>query len=655
MRRIIPFTRNATEPALKVGSVVLHDYAVTIAALLLAVHLRGEPNLGSVNLLIPATAFGIFALVVYHSCSLYAARWRFASLFDLFGIVKAVTILTVVLLTADYMISPRLYEGTKLLGGRTLAIYWCLQIILLGGPRVAYRAYRGWRQSDLVRRDPLAAIVIGRASDADSVIRAVEAGLAGPIRVYGIVSPLVRETHQGVRGVPVWGTIENLEAAVQAAVERGITLQRAIIAPQAMRNVPLIENVIGSLRRLGIPAIRLDTTEATGLAPQARLHAIIDDDLLLRPLVHVDDAPLREFVRGKRIIVTGGGGSIGAELALRSAEFGAERVLVLDHSEVALHALLQRTELNGLDGMTAIEGRLCDVRDRARLIEITEAFAPDVVFHAAALKHLPHLEREVSDAVRTNVAGTVNAADAAIAAGAAAFVLVSTDKATKPASILGATKRIAELYTQSVGSRPGFSQSPSRRTRLVAVRFGNVLGTAGSVVPRFRAQIEAGGPVTVTHQDMVRFFMTKREATDLLLTAAQVTTAEAASAPSAILVLNMGQPVRIDDLARRMIRLAGFVPGNGIDITYVGSRPGERMSEILFEERESQFDIGIHGIVAAEAQTLPWPMLQPTLADLLAASDAGDDQKARQIISSLIPQIGTPGKVVSLPISRSVS
>jgi FlaA1/EpsC-like NDP-sugar epimerase len=654
--RIGPSALAEAAARLKKVWIGLHDFGVTFAALLLALLLRGEPPLApGFNPLLPVLGFSLFAILVYRSCSLYASRWRFASLFDLFGIVKAVTILTVLLLLADYAISPRINDGTKLLGGRTLVIYWCLQLILLGGPRIAYRAYKAWRRRGTERSDPLAAVVIGRASDAESVIRAVETGLAGPIRVFGIVTPVAQEMNQTVRGVPVWGTTDDVETAIRSAIERGVTIQRAIVAPKAMLETPLMENLIGSFRRLGIPTIRLETTDATDARHQARLQAVIDDDLLIRPLVEVDEAPLHAFVQGKRVIVTGGGGSIGAELALRSAQFGAERVLVLDHSEVALHALIQRSELHRAEGETEIEGRLCDVRDRERIMRITRAFAPDVVFHAAALKQLPHLETEVADAVRTNIAGTINAADAAIATGAGVFVLVSTDKATKPASILGATKRIAELYTQSLTSAPqALQDNAHHRTRLVAVRFGNVLGTAGSVVPKFRAQIEAGGPITVTHRDMVRYFMTKREATDLLLTAARVTARQANVPRSTILVLNMGQPVRIDDLARRMIRLAGFQPDKGIEIAYVGSRPGERMSEFLFEDREPQFDIGIRGIVAAEAQTLPLARLQPILEDLVAAAEAGDDDRARQIIGSLVPGIEARGNVVPMQAGRGL-
>ncbi|QCK88148.1 polysaccharide biosynthesis protein [Phreatobacter aquaticus] len=622
--------------------VAAHDYCVTLGALFAAIALRGEPPLPTytgIGPLAPALIFAATAILVYKACDLYASRWRFASLYDLFGIFKAVSVLTLILLAADYLVAPRLSEAGKLFGGRTLIIYWCVQMILLGGPRVAYRAYRSWRRSVIRNIDPLAAIVIGRASDAESVIRMAEAGLAGPLRIYGILSPTANEIGQAVRGVSVWGSLDHVEAVVQDANERGIVVQRAIIAPDALNEGPVIEDLVGRFRRIGIPAIRLDVAYSTDMTRPAQLHAVIDEDLLIRPLVDVDEAPLRDFVAGKRVIVTGGGGSIGSELVLRSATLGASEVLVIDHSEAALHAILASAELRFQPGTNAVTGRICDVRDRARLGRLMAEFKPDVVFHAAALKHVPHLEREVADAARTNVIGTVNAADAAIAARAAVFVLISTDKATKPASILGGTKRIAELYVQSIDAAPQLVDAEARVTRLVSVRFGNVLGTAGSVVPRFRAQIEAGGPVTVTDPAMVRYFMTKKEATDLLWTAARITEVREPGAHSAVLVLNMGQPVRIDDLARRMIRLAGFDPDKSMKLIYIGKRPGERLAEQLFDEREPQFDLGIRGIVAAESQTVPFPGMQAFIAGLAAAAEEGDDSKVRALIGELVPEL----------------
>ena len=641
---------------LKTYLVALHDFGVTFLALALAVSLRGEPyisDLGRRLEVLGGLGFAAFAVLIYYGCSLYASRWRFASLFDLFGIVKAVSLLTATLLAADYLISPRYVEAGKFFGGRTLAIYWCVQIILLGGPRVAYRAFRNWRRSNVVNPDLLGAVVIGRASDAEGVVKLAEAGLAGPIRVFGIISTAPHEARQVVRGIPVWGFIDSVESIVRDATERGIAIQRALIGPEALKDVRQIEEIIGLFRRLGIPAIRLDIAHSTNMTRPAKLHAVIDDDLLIRPLVEVDEEPLKAYVRGKRVVVTGGGGSIGSELVLRSAEIGAAEVLVIEHSEAALHAVLERAELTLEDKAKAVKGRLCDIRDRARIAELIGAFKPDVVFHAAALKHVPHLEREVAEAVRTNVLGTVNTADAAIAAGAGVFVLISTDKATKPASILGATKRIAELYTQSIDAAPTLvGGHVHNATRLVAVRFGNVLGTAGSVVPRFRAQIEAGGPVTVTDPAMVRYFMTKHEATDLLWTAARVTTAPGATCQSAVLVLNMGQPVRIDDLARRMIRLAGFEPERGMPIVYTGKRPGERMAEFLFEEREPQFDIGVRGIVAAESQSIPLPRLHAIIAELASAAQQGDDEVVRTLVADLVPDIRKPNSNV-VPLEQA--
>ncbi len=244
--------------------------------------------------------------------------------------------------------------------------------------------------------------------------------------------------------------------------------------------------------------------------------------------------------------------------------------------------------------------------------------------------------------------GTVNAADAAIRSGAESFVLISTDKATRPTSILGATKRIAELYVQALSSAPRAVTRDQNKTRLVAVRFGNVVGTAGSVIPRFRAQIESGGPLTVTDPAMVRYFMTKREATDLLWTAARIEPPQDGGGQTAVLVLNMGQPVRIDELARRMIILAGLEPERDIQIVYSGMRPGERLTEFLFEDSEPKFDIGIRGIVAAHLSSPSLARMRDGLEALAAACVAGDSDMVRHEISKLVPEFTPAGTLVRL-------
>src|SRR5262249_30837984 len=232
-----------------------------------------------------------------------------------------------------------------------------------------------------------------------------------------------------------------------------------------------------------------------------------------------------------------------------------------------------------------VDGRIADIRDRERVIRLVTEFRPDIVFHAAALKHVPLLERDWEEGVKTNVSGSINVADAAVAGGRAAMVMISTDKAIEPISMLGATKRFAEMYCQALDA--DFNTHPAGRPpmRLIAVRFGNVLASNGSVVPKFKAQIEAGGPLTVTHPDMVRYFMTIREACDLVVTAASHASASQ-RADVSVYVLNMGQPVKIVDLAERMIRLSGLEPGKDVEIVFTGIRPGERLNEILFAADE---------------------------------------------------------------------
>ena len=280
-----------------------------------------------------------------------------------------------------------------------------------------------------------------------------------------------------------------------------------------------------------------------------------------------------------------------------------------------------------------VEGRLADIRDRERMLSLIANFKPDIVFHAAALKHVNLLEKDWDEGVKTNILGSINVADAAAAAGAAAMVLISTDKAIEPVSVLGATKRFAEIYCQALDGEFAARGQPMR---LLAVRFGNVVASNGSVVPKFKAQIAAGGPVTVTHPDMVRYFMTIREACDLVVTAASHALGPDRSDVS-IYVLNMGQPVRILDLAKRMIHLTGLEPGRDIEIAFTGFRPGERLNEILFSHDEPISEIGIDGIVAAKPVKPPMDMIRGWLKDLEQGLQRGDRKAVHRVLASAVP------------------
>jgi O-antigen biosynthesis protein WbqV len=312
-------------------------------------------------------------------------------------------------------------------------------------------------------------------------------------------------------------------------------------------------------------------------------------------------------------VVTGGGGSIGAEICNRIVAFGAARLMILENSEPALYAVMESLAARNSD--VAIDGRIADIRDRDRTVALLGEARPDIVFHAAALKHVPILERDFGEGVKTNIFGTINVADASLAAGARAMVMISTDKAIEPVSMLGLTKRFAEMYCQARDNELVRAAASSPQMRLISVRFGNVLASNGSVVPKFKAQIDAGGPVTVTHPDMVRYFMTIREACDLVVTAATHALSPERGDAS-VYVLNMGRPVRIVDLAERMIRLAGLEPGTDIDIVFTGVRPGERLHEILFGSEEPSVEIGISGIVAAKPVRPPIEAMRNWLTTL---------------------------------------
>jgi len=613
--------------------ILAHDLLATAAAVVASFFIRFE-GVGlaerSPILAILLPAFVLYAGLVYVLCGLYKAKWRFTSLPDLYNISRAAAVLAVTLLALDYvMLAPNVY-GTFFFGKITIVLYWLLQVAFLSGPRVAYRYFRYTRTLHHAKEGDFApTLVVGRTADVDVLLRAIESGAVKKIRPVGILSPSPADRSQAIRGISVLGSPDDLEGVVTDLRNRGTNVSQIVLMSSAFAPEAKPETILMRARRLGLATRQLrsldDTSEALRLAP------VNVEDLLLRPGVKIDYRRLEAFVKDKSIIVTGGGGSIGSEICNRIVTFGAARLLVIENSEPALHAVLET--LATKQSAARIEGRLADIRDRARIFRLAAEFRPDIVFHAAALKHVPLLEQDWGEGVKTNVFGSVNVADAAAAAGAAAMVVISTDKAIEPVSVLGASKRFAEMYCQALDS--DFARKAAdghRRTmRLIAVRFGNVLASNGSVVPKFKAQIEAGGPLTVTHPDMVRYFMTIREACDLVVTAASHALGSAA-AGVAVYVLNMGQPVKIVDLAERLIRLSGLEPGRDIDITFIGIRPGERLHEILFAREEPTAPIGIEGIVAAKPVS---PSLE-AMRGWLAALEQGLAREDRSVIFSVL-------------------
>lgn len=617
--------------------IALHDALVTALAVILSFVLRfdGENLWDRLPLLLTILPyFLIFSFFVCYMFSLTTTKWRFISLPDLLNILRAASVLSVALLVLDYIfLAPNVY-GTFFLGKTTIVIYWFIEVAFLSGPRLAYRYFRYTRTRNLARTmDAAPTLLIGRAADVEVFLRGIESGAVKRLWPVGILSPSPSDRGQTLRGVPVLGAIDDLPNVVEDFNGRGRPIERVVMTPSAFETDAQPESVLMRARKLGLIVSRLPSLEESRDTPQ--LAPVAVEDLLLRPSVKIDYARLENFVRGKAIVVTGGGGSIGFEICDRVITFGAARLLIIENSEPALHAATEKLAAKVTHAV--IEGRIADVRDRERIHALMLAFKPEVVFHAAALKHVPILERDWGEGVKTNIFGSVNVADAALASGADAMVMISTDKAIEPVSMLGLTKRFAEMYCQALDGDASSGSDAKSPMRLISVRFGNVLASNGSVVPKFKAQIEAGGPVTVTHPDMVRYFMTIREACDLVVTAA-THAMNAQHSDASVYVLSMGQPVKIVDLADRMIRLSGLQPGYDIDIEFTGVRPGERLNEILFAKQEPTSEIGIAGIMAARPHELPLGTLKTWLATLRTAIDADQHEAAVAILKDAVPE-----------------
>ena len=625
--------------------IVVHDLIVTALAMLATLYIRfADGQNGGLGerfhwLAVILPCYLAYAGIIYWYFHLYMAKWRFASLPDLRNIFRAVTVLAVSLLVLDYILLYPTLFGTFFFGKVTIALYWFLQMAFLGGPRIAYRLFRLSRTQQHVKGpEAIPTLIVGRAADAEVLLRAIESGAVKNVLPVGILSPSSADQDQELRDVPVRGFLTDLESTVVALRSQGLRVGRLVLTPSALEPDLHPETMLMLARRLGLAASRMPSLgggeEALRLAP------VNVEDLLLRPSVRIDYRRLEDFIKHKTVVVTGGGGSIGSEICDRVVNFGAARLLVIENSEPALHAVLEQLAVKS--SATAVEGRIADVRDRERIFRLIAEFKPNLVFHAAALKHVPLLERDWDEGIKTNVFGSVNVADAALNAGADAMVMISTDKAIDPVSVLGATKRLAEMYCQALDAGGGAVHRNGGKApmRMIAVRFGNVLASNGSVVPKFKAQIEAGGPVTVTHPDMVRYFMTIREACDLVITAASHALGPTRSDTS-VYVLNMGQPIKIVDLAERLIRLSGLEPGRDVDIIFTGIRPGERLNEILLAPEEGSSDIGIDGVVAAKPVCPSIAVVQGWIAKLQRDLEAGERTAIYGVLREAVPNFCT--------------
>lgn len=613
-------------------AIVVHDLVMTALAVILSIVLRFDAELQAdrlARLSLWIIAFTAFAGVVYGFFDLYKSKWRFASLPDIISIAKSVFVLAIAALIVDYILAGADLYGGYFLGRKTIVIYALLQVVLLALPRFTYRYWKDRGHQLTLSTTPAApAILVGRSYDVEYALRAIQSGALRGVNPQAILSPRKGDYGQSIRGVPVVGRPGALSDAVNDFQRQGVSIRRILVLPSALTPENDPDKLFQNARKLGLSLSRLQSLDddSTVIAP------VKIEDLLLRPSFSTDLVRLSAAMRGKRVVVTGAGGSIGSALCLKLAQFGVSSILLIENSEPALYAVSE--QLATEHRKTVVSGHICDVRDRPRVFALLAEYRPDMVFHAAALKHVPYLEKDWEEGIRTNCHGSGNVADATVAVGAEAFVMISTDKAIEPVSMLGATKRFAEIYTEALDAKLRQENGP---TRLISVRFGNVLGSNGSVVPKFQAQIERGGPITITHPDMVRYFMTVGEAADLVLTSALHAREAEAAVRASTYVLKMGQPVRILDLAERMVRLSGFEPDVDIEIAFTGIRPGERLNEILFAKDEKRVDIGEEGILAAQTNSASLEAIMAWRRRLDEALERHDRPAASAVFAEAIP------------------
>ncbi len=498
--------------------------------------------------------------VVFYAFGLYRGIWRFASVPDLKRILLASGVAGLATPAALVMTQHSLVPRSVFI------LSPLLLVLLMGGGRFTYRA---WKDGHLfLRRTGVGTpvLIVGSGEMAMRLIKELEASQVW--RVVGIVEPGSGQAGRQLGGVPILGGLDDIRVYAERS-----EAQSAIVAmPTA--SVAERRRVAEAIAYAGLSAMTVPTLDdlLTGRIAISAIRKVELEDLLGRDRVELDEAGLSELLQGKTVLVTGAGGSIGAELCRQIARYHPGRMIFVEQSEYALYAIGQEFSARPVTCMIA------DVKDASRMHAIFSEHRPHVVFHAAAYTHVPLMESANAwEAVKNNVLGTLTVARAAMAAGVGEFVLISTDKAVNPTNVMGASKRLAEIVCQAV-------QSQTQSTRFVMVRFGNVLGSSGSVIPLFREQIARGGPVTVTHPEIIRYFMLIPEAAQLVLQAGLMAMRDAEA--GRVFVLDMGEPVRIVDLARDMIRLSGFSEED-IRIEFTGLRPGEKLYEELLADGES--------------------------------------------------------------------
>jgi len=628
---------------------VLFEIVAVFCLVFLA--LMGVKNLSAFPSTV-ATAFGISALIgalqtVFHvGLGGYSYSWRFFSFQD--GKAALLSIVSAVLFSC-----LAAYSTISITGW---IIVLCAAIAGVIGPRLCVRISHShnsplWnvmamrKESNHSNRSQKL-LMLGFGDHVANFIR-LQNRVGSDYEVIGIVHIEAECEATSLRGVPVIGSIDSLESIIRRFTSNGNRLDCLVLTRDEMSNRTVSE-ILSITDRFDIPISWLPRTDRIDSSSGLQLRPIKLDDLLPRPANIFDAQACCKLMSDAVVLVTGAGGSIGSELVRQIGTIKPKTVILTDASEHALYMIDQ--EIGRVFPSLKIVAMLLDVRDRDAVFRVVEKCHPDYIFHAAALKHVPIVEAQACEGVLTNVVGSRNVADAAAAVGVTAMVMVSTDKAVNPANVMGATKRLAEAYCQAMNAMKDGAKSG---TRYITVRFGNVLGSSGSVVPLFQKQLGLGGPLTVTHPDVERFFMTIPEASRLILQALLLGIDED-SDDQGIFVLNMGEPVRIADLARQMIRLSGLTPERDMKILYTGLRPGEKLYEELMHETENTVPTEHPNLVVARPRFVQIKTVRSQIDVIQDAAVTGNSDEVMRLLKFYIPEFEATARVAQLASGRGV-
>ena len=610
---------------------LLHDTIMATISLPLALYLRlGNEFWLIVNseIAVANAGFSITAVGAFILSKMYRGIWRYASINDLLTITKAVTLAILIFFSILFVL-------TRLEGIPRSAplIQWFLLMALLGGPRFCYRLIKDRHVGDMVNKIShrrVSVLLIGAGDSAETFIREQARDRNSAYHIIGVIDQDNGRVGREIHGVPVLAELNDLDRVLKEYSDAG--LQRIILTNRDLAG-ETVREILEIAEQHGITMARLPllTELKMDLENTTEIRPIDLSDLLGRPQAVLDRDAIKKLVAGKKVLVTGAGGTIGKELVRQISDYNPEHITLLDNAEYNLYQI--DMELGNRHKELSRKAVLGNVRDRKRMESIISQLKPELVFHAAALKHVPMVESNPLEGVLTNTIGSQIVADACQHANVAVMVQISTDKAVNPTNIMGATKRLAECYCQSLD----VAERPRGGTRYVTVRFGNVLGSTGSVVPLFQSQLAKGGPLTVTHRDITRYFMTTGEAVELVLQAS-ARGSEDAEAGGKIFVLDMGAPVRIYDLAEQVIRLSGQKPGKDVKINIIGLRPGEKLHEELLHVSENLVPTQSPGLFLAAPKARELNYLKENFTIITASAQAGDLSFTLQHLAELVPE-----------------